>query len=317
MVDRFLRYIEAERRYSPLTVSNYRRDIERFVAWWEQGRGVPFDPNEVRAEALSDWMEQRSREGNLKGNSLNRELSSLRSFFRYLRREGLIERDVLHLIRPAKSPKLLPAYLPKQRMRSVIEGCIDSSEAAAVEEDAVRAFELCRDTLIILLLYGCGLRLAELVGADRADLECDCTLLRVHGKGNKERLVPLPDFVREKIIGYLDTISRQQICKIEEKALFLTSRGVRISRSAVYRLVRRVLGEADVQGKRSPHVLRHTFATHLMQGGADLRAIQELMGHASLRSTQVYTHNSIGHLQQIYAEAHPRQRKGNRDKGGE
>ena len=169
-------------------------------------------------------------------------------------------------------------------------------------------FEQERDHLIILLLYGCGLRLAELVGINREDFAADYTSIRIRGKGNKERLVPILPFVREKILAHLNTIQRQQICKCEEKALFLTIRGCRISRSGVYRLVNRVLTEAGVQGKKSPHVLRHTFATHLMNGGADMREIQELMGHASLQSTQVYTHNSIAQLREVYANAHPRSR---------
>lgn len=315
MIERFIRYIESERRYSPLTVRNYRRDIERFVAWWEDRYGQPFDPAQVKAEQVSDWMDWRGNAGNLQAGSLNRELSSVRSFFRFLRREGLIDHDVLRLIHSVRTPKHLPTFIPKGRMQQVISGCVEQFEDSIsqreqpLDAEPQAAFLEQRDALIVLLLYGCGLRLAELVGVNRDDFLNDYTLLRVRGKGNKERMVPLPDFVREKIISYLDAFSRQQICKKAEKALFLSCRGSRISRTAVYRLVHKVLEDAGVQGQRSPHVLRHTFATHLLRGGADMRAIQELMGHASLRSTQVYTHNSISHLRAIYAQAHPRQRR--------
>ena len=164
----------------------------------------------------------------------------------------------------------------------------------------------------MLLFYSCGLRLAELVGISRDDLSADGTSLRIRGKGDKERMVPILEEVRDKIRHYLRVIERQKICKSEEKALFLTQQGKRISRTTVYRLVQDELTRAGVQGKKSPHVLRHTFATHLMNGGADMREIQELLGHASLQATQVYTHNSIARLREIYAKAHPREQKGNK-----
>lgn len=303
MISRFITYLEAERRFSPLTVGNYRRDVERFVAWWcaaEEG-DRPFVPNEVSAEDISHWVMLRGDRDKVQAASMNRELCSLRAFFRFLRREGLLDKEFFTRIRSLKSPERLPSFVPESRMKPLVEACMKRPSGEAVFEEE-------RDHLIILLLYACGLRLAELVGVNREDFAADFHSLRIRGKGNKERLVPILPFVREKILAYLDTIKRQQICKCEEKALFLTNRGDRISRSGVYRLVNRVLGEAGVQGKKSPHVLRHTFATHLMNGGADMREIQELMGHASLQSTQVYTHNSIAQLREVYAKAHPRNR---------
>lgn len=160
------------------------------------------------------------------------------------------------------------------------------------------------------MLYACGLRLAELIGIDCDDFSDDYRTLRIRGKGDKERIVPVMEFVREKILRYLDLIRRQNICKSGEKALFLTLKGERVSRTAVYRIVQRELGRGGVQGKKSPHVLRHTFATHLLNGGADMREIQELLGHASLQATQVYTHNSIARLREVYAKAHPREKGG-------
>ena len=154
------------------------------------------------------------------------------------------------------------------------------------------------------------LRLAELVGIDRDDFSGDYTALKVRGKGDKERIVPILPPVREKILHYLDEIDRQGICISKEKALFLNQQGKRISRSTVYRTVQSQLRQGGVQGKKSPHVLRHTFATELLNNGADMRAIQELLGHASLQATQVYTHNSIAKLQEIYSKAHPREKNG-------
>ena len=180
------------------------------------------------------------------------------------------------------------------------------SECSPDSED----FQTERNSLIILMFYACGLRLAELVGIDRSDFSADYTSLRVRGKGDKQRMVPILEFLREKILHYLGLIERQNICISSEKALFLTHKGKRISRSVVYRTVQEELTRAGLQGKKSPHVLRHTFATHLLNGGADMREIQELLGHASLQATQVYTHNSIARLREIYAKAHPREKGG-------
>lgn len=335
MPNDFIRYLTSERRYAPLTVRNYRRDLERFIAWWEEQRraeieqegGTPsdeairFDPAQVTTDHLRAWIVRRSDKDRVKAASMNRELSSLRAYFRYLHERGLLACDPFCRITSLRTSKRLPSFVPESRMRTVITACMEDPSPAEQpsvatpphEESTVAAFERERNALIILMLYACGLRLAELVGIDRDDLSEDCTTLRVRGKGDKERLVPILHYVAEKISAHLDTISRQQICKNGEKALFLTCQGARISRSAVYRLVNRVLTDAGVQGKKSPHVLRHTFATHLMNGGADMREIQELMGHASLRSTQVYTHNSIARLREIYAAAHPRSHRGDRD----
>lgn len=306
----FYRYLAAERRFSPLTVRNYRRDLERFIAWWQEEHRVPFAPEQVTADDLRAWIVLRSDDGKLKAASMNRELSSLRAYFRFLRLRGRIEQSPFVHISSLRASHRLPAFVPESRMSGILTACVEVEPTNEEEEHDEAYFVKERDALIILMLYACGLRLAELIAIDRDDLAADRSTLRVHGKGDKERLVPILPYVAEKIASHLDTISRQQICKIGEKALFLSCKGVRISRSAVYRLVNRVLAEAGVQGKKSPHVLRHTFATHLMNGGADMREIQELMGHASLRSTQVYTHNSITRLGEVYAAAHPRARRG-------
>lgn len=308
MLNDFQRYLTTERRYSPLTVRNYIRDVERFVAWWSETSGEPFDAAKVDRDHLREWIVWRSEEGEgkapaghhvkLKAASLNRELCSLRAYFRFLTRRGVIAKDPAHAIAALRTPKRLPSFVPETRMESIVDRCRDA------EED----FETLRDRLIVLFLYATGLRLAELVAIDVDDFSDDWRSLRVVGKGDKERLVPILDPLADQILAYRDAISRQQICKSGEKALFLTCKGVRISRSKVYRVVQKALQEGGVQGKKSPHVLRHTFATHLMNAGADMREIQELMGHSSLQSTQVYTHNSIARLSEVYAVAHPRQR---------
>ena len=299
MLTEFIRYLTAERRYSPLTVRNYRHDIEHFMAWLGCDE-AHFDPRSVTTDHIREWIIYRTEKGRLGAASMNREVASLRALFRWLHRTGAVEKDIFRLISALKTSRRLPVFVPESRMTTIVSECEYDSEDFATE----------RNSLMILMFYACGLRLAELVGIDRDDLSADYTTLRIRGKGDKQRMVPILEFVREKILHYLTLIERQNICISTEKALFLTHKGKRISRSAVYRTVQEELARAGVQGKKSPHVLRHTFATHLLNGGADMREIQELLGHASLQATQVYTHNSIARLREIYAKAHPREKGG-------
>lgn len=299
MLDEFLEYLACERRYSPLTVRNYRHDVSEFMAWLGM-EDACFDPERVTTSDIREWIIHRTEQGGIGAASMNKELSSLRSFFKWMYRTGRVGRDVMKPVGSLRTPQRLPAFVPESRMREVLE------ENSGVSED----FAASRDAVVILLFYTCGLRLAELVGIDRTDFSADRTVLRVRGKGDKERDVPILKGVSRRILHYETLIERQNICKSGEKALILTQKGERISRSTVERIVKRELGRAGVQGKKSPHVLRHTFATHLMDGGADLREIQELLGHASLQATEVYTHNSITRLKEVYAKAHPRERNG-------
>lgn len=299
MLNEFIRYLEAERRYSPLTLRNYRHDVAQFLAWL----GIDDSPEGLRRVATEDireWILHRTEKDRIGAASMNREISSLRSFFRWLLSRGVVERNVVQSVASLRTSRRLPVFISESCMSGIVRDC----EVESVD------FNRERDSLIILLFYGCGLRLAELVGINRDDFSDNYTSLRVHGKGDKERLVPVLEFIREKILSYLGTIERQNICKSGEKALFLTHQGKRISRTTVYRIVKEELDRGGVQGKKSPHVLRHTFATHLLNGGADMREIQELLGHASLQATQVYTHNSIARLREAYAKAHPRGKGG-------
>lgn len=297
MIDEFLAYLEAERRYSPLTVRNYRRDVEGFVAWFENS-GRRFEPKAVTADDVREWIIHRMESDRISPASMNREISSLRAWFRYMRRQGQVENNIFSRIRNLKTSKRLPSFVPETRMPRLM----DEMREEASDSD----FHKVRDALIVTMFYMCGLRLAELVGIDTDDFSSDRMTLKVHGKGDKERLVPLNATVRGMLDEYSAALEGQNICRNGEKALFLTEKGERISRMTAYRTVKAALDGAGVQGKKSPHVLRHTFATHLMDRGADLREIQELMGHSSLQTTQVYTHNSIAKLKEVYLRAHPR-----------
>ena len=317
MIQEFLTHIESERRFSPLTVRNYREDLALFDEWHkaevakeiaeaaQNGEICTARPEieHTTSDQLREWIIHRSTtktKDNKKRSaaSINRELSTLRSFFSYLRERKIIDKDIFAHIGTIKQPKRLPSAVPGSRITTILE--------QTAEKASSLDFEQVRDALIILMFYKCGLRLSELIGINTSDFTPDLTTLKVRGKGDKERLVPIVGSVRTVLNNYFDAINGQNICKSEKNALFLTSEGRRISRMKAYRLVRTTLSEASVQGKKSPHVLRHTFATQLMNAGADMRDIQELMGHASLRSTQVYTHTSIQQLQEIYTKAHPR-----------
>ena len=187
MLTEFIRYLEAERRYSPLTVRNYRHDVELFLAWLDVDEAT-LDPRTITGAQLREWILYRSRTGNLKASSQNRELASLRTLFRWLLRTGRIERDVMRSIPSLRSSKRLPAFVPESRMNGIVGDCRTESDDFTVE----------RNALIVLLFYACGIRLAELVGIDRSDFSDDYRTLRVRGKGDKQRLIPVMEFVREK-----------------------------------------------------------------------------------------------------------------------
>ena len=298
IIQRFIDYIESERRYSPLTVRNYRHDIEQFVSWGERLSGkTQFQLLEVDSSDIREWIMWLS-EGNRKNTSINRTISSIRSMYKFLRLRGIVERDIFATVGSLRSSRRLPVFVPESSMQEVVSNILQGLGADSWLQR--------RNAMIVLLLYGCGVRLAELISIDIDSFDSGFSTLRVRGKGDKERIIPLVEIVRRALKRFIEENYPENICNYDKKALFLSKQGVRISRSDVQRSVARLLRESGVQGKVSPHVLRHTFATHLLNDGADLREIQELLGHSSLRATQVYTHSNIAQLQHIYAKAHPR-----------
>lgn len=307
VITRFIDYLLSERRYSPLTVRNYRHDVESFCAWGETSADGGFSLLDVKTKDIREWIIFLSDERDERGHrlrsvaSVNRAVASIRSMYKFLRRKELIERDVLVGLRLPRAPRRLPAYVPESRMEDVVGRVFQDLDATN--------YRTARDAMLVLLAYGCGMRLAEIVGVDIEDFENDFRLLRVLGKGDKERMIPIVERLRTELKRYIDRFLEPKICKTAKNALFLSMRGERISRSDVQRSVARLLRECGVQGKVSPHVLRHTFATRLLNDGADMREIQELLGHSSLRATQVYTHNDIARLQRAYVASHPREQE--------
>ena len=226
---------------------------------------------------------------------MNRELSSLRSFFRYLRKVKTIEEDPFKRIGSLKTPKTLPQYVPESRIAPLLSDVREMSRSSDFKEQ--------RDGIILSLLYGCGIRLAELLSIRLCDITNGA--VKIHGKGDKQRLVPLINQLQERIEVYIDTCRTNGIDLQAEDKLIVGTTGKPLSRATVQRVVKEYMVQAGIQGRKSPHVLRHTFATHLLGRGADMREIQELMGHSSLTSTQIYTHSTIHQLQDIYDKAHP------------
>ena len=344
MIEDFLTYLSSEKRYSELTVRAYGDDIRQFVLFCNglseavketsehvstrcvvpfcprptggvqgcQPQTKPFvaaateeqvqtvlrriDPSLVDGNDLRAWIMHLTGEEHLSARSVNRKISSIKSYFRFLRKKGVIHKDPFLRITALKMPRRLPSFVEESRMQQILNSIVHPSDDWLVE----------RDALIVLLFYATGIRLAELVDIQIDDFSDHFSLLKVHGKGDKDRVVPVIEAVSAKIVHYLELCRGLEICESGINFLFLSQRGRRISRSEVYRVVHTMLRGAGVQGKSSPHVLRHTFATHLLNSGADIRMIQELLGHTSLGATQVYTHNSIEQLKQVYNKAHPR-----------
>jgi len=235
--------------------------------------------------------------------SVNRKLTTLKSYFRFLLREGLVDENPMRKVTSPKNAKRLPVFLEKEHIRQLLDD---------IEFD--KGFPGLRDRLIIEMFYATGMRLSELVMMKESDLDFNHCTVKVLGKRNKERLIPFSNKIRDLLQLYLEErsgfISKISISEKEFKEdslyLFLTDSGRKIYPKMVYRIVNRYLSKVTTLKKRSPHILRHTFATHLLNNGAELNAVKELLGHANLSATQVYTHNTIEKLKKVYKQAHPK-----------
>lgn len=295
-IDKFGRYMEAERRCSASTVDIYTRDLRGFESYIQEsaGNGI-FEPTTITLSDVRGWV-MREVEAGIATGSVNRKISTLRSFFRYLIRERVVSKNPVHDIKALRSGRQLPTFVEQSRMAQLVKVLEEPSDEYPIE----------RDAMVVLMLYACGLRRSELAGLTLSSIDLPGRTVRVMGKGSKERVVPLLPEVAARLEHYLRVRNGEKICENDKDCLFLTNKGKGLSPQGVYAIVREYLSLAGVQGKRSPHVLRHTFATHLMQHGASVRVVQQLLGHASLAATQIYTHNTIESLKETYNNAHPR-----------
>lgn len=304
MMHFFIDYIEEERRYSPLTIKKYQRDLEFFGLYLSHDEGVCFDHDLVTSDDIKGWIMFQRNTG-LSPTSINGRLCSLRSYYRWLLRENHVEIDPTMKISALKSDKKLPSFIPESEMLKLFNNLQTLVNESADKE----RYEVFRDVVLILLIYATGIRRSEVAGLHINDFEDNYSRIRIVGKGDKTRIVPLLSAMKENVERLIQVLYSRKICKSANDFLFLTTEGKTLNSMDIYTIVRRRLKQVGIQGKTSPHVLRHTFATHMMNGGADMRTIQELLGHSSLKTTQVYTHNSVAELKKVYNKAHPRARK--------
>jgi integrase/recombinase XerD len=282
----FLDELQVERGLSPLTVAAYRRDLAQFA----DGAGSAWrsDPEPVR-----DFVNALRRDGR-RPSTQARKVAAIRSFYGFALREELATRDVASLLDAPKAGSYLPDVLSTDQVAAILD--------APSAGDPVGI----RDRAILELLYACGLRVSELTGLDTDRLDLPGLQVRVIGKGNRERRVPMGEEARERIHRYLAGPRAAWTASHPAAAVFVSQRGARLARESVWRLVRRWAAEAGVEARVTPHTFRHSFATHLLEGGADLRVVQTLLGHASISTTQLYTHLTGERLREVYARAHPR-----------
>ena len=289
-VSAFIDYLEKERGFSEHTIAAYQRDISQFEAYMlekHEGKDLRSSMTKIHLRAYLFTLSR----GGMKPRSIARKLAAIKSFCRYCLKQGLLTANPTKVLSTPKSGKNLPVFLTKKQVEDL------------VPDGGINQGDRLRNRLIVEFLYGSGIRLSELYGSNLSSVDTRNETIRVLGKGRKERIVPLTHISISMMQQYLRQSGRSGA---DEGPLFITDKGTRLSRRQIQRIVDKELSAVSRQKKRSPHVLRHSFATHMMDGGADIRAVKELLGHASLTTTQIYTHVSREHLIRSYKQAHPR-----------
>ncbi len=299
----FTAYLSYEKHFSQHTIKAYQRDLEQFGDYvlkeFEVSKIEPVNHQMIRAFLAYLMNEQ------VTPRTVSRKLSSLKSFYKFLMKEGVVANNPLSRIQPPKVSKRLPVFVEETDMERLFDYRIETEPDNGEETNGLFSdnYEGARDRLMLLLFYSCGVRLSELIGLKTVDIDFKRQTLKVLGKRNKERIIPITAELKQELQSF---IAAQAAEGIVSEYIFTTPKGEPVYPKLVYGIVKRFLSKITTIEKRSPHVLRHTFATHLLNKGADLNAIKELMGHASLAATQVYTHNSIERLKNVYKLKHPR-----------
>ena len=294
LIDSFLDYLRYERNYSNYTIEAYSKDLRQFEEYVKLNKESVFVPGDVDADLVRSWIVSLMDE-KISPVSVNRKLSSLKSFFKFLMKQGSISVNPLRLITGPKTKKPLPYFVRDKEMELLLDG-------DGFDED----FEGVRDRLILEMLYDTGIRRSELIGIQDSDVDFGAMQIRVTGKRNKQRLIPFAEGLKNLIQAYTEVRNRE--VGSESGWFFVRKNGEQLSAGIVYTIVKKKLSEIPTLAKRSPHVLRHSFATSMLNNGAELNAVKELLGHSSLASTSVYTHTTFEELKKVY-HAHPRPKK--------
>jgi integrase/recombinase XerC len=292
LIESFLSYIREEKRYAPNTVLSYQTDLLQFEAFLKDTYELSLmevDYQQIRSYIVA------LMDDNMGSNSVNRKLSTLRSFYKHLYLSKVIDVNPMLLIKAPKAVKRLPVFIEDQKLDTLLDSGLYFDER----------FSSVRDKLVIETFFGAGIRLAELISLKESDLNEYGSSLKVLGKGKKERIVPITKQLVNQMKDYM-SLKSSQAFNNKSDAMFVTNKGTNVYPMFIQRIVGRYLSFISTQDKKSPHVLRHSYATALLNRGADLNAIKELLGHASLAATQVYTHNTIERLKLIYKQAHPK-----------
>ncbi len=291
--DKFIDYIQFEKRYSPNTLVAYNKDLDQFLDFVEERYNIT-SIGEINHQVIRSWLVELMENG-LTARSVNRKLTTLKSFYKFLLKEGSVSENPMSKISSPKVSRRLPYFIEQEKMALLFTEDYFSDDFSGL-----------RDRLILEIFYNTGMRLSELVNLKHQDIDLARNIVKVLGKLNKERIIPFGDNLKILLIQYIEK-KQKETDKPEVFSYFLvTDKFKQLYSKYVYNVVHKYLSLVSTLEKRSPHVLRHTFATHMLNNGADLNAIKELLGHSSLAATQVYTHTTIEQLKTIYNKAHPR-----------
>jgi integrase/recombinase XerC len=289
-IKQFLQYLRYEKRFSPHTIIAYQKDLEQFSSYLKETYETE-DEISITFSMVRSWIVD-LMEKEISPRSVNRKITSLKTFFRFLLRQGKIESNPMLKVQSPKTSKRLPVFIDEKKI-----------ELLFADTNFGEDFNGIRDRLLLEIFYATGMRLSELIGLEESGVDTFQCQVKVLGKRNKERIIPFTDKLKKLILDYLE--ARKEITK-NPPGFFVTDKGKKLYPKFVYRIVTSRLGTVTTLEKKSPHVLRHTFATHMLNRGADINSVKELLGHANLSATQVYTHNTIEKLKQVYKLAHPR-----------